>query len=241
MSTTPLSNIQEVIERSLFESIRQEVVDKGYLPDISDTVTYPDTAVGWAQWESDIENIVSSMGFSIEVYSVGSNENKGIKKVPRIVIESGNFLPGALGGDPRRFFEDVTSHWDAKVTPPQTTDFYINFCIVGNTAAQIRVLNAIMSLAIPRRGYIPWYNDSTKSFFARFLNYYDRTDEDEGIIEHVYAYEIPDAWDSDDSEFNSVVTGDNTIAKIGEITLNINIQKYMDRTWGYDSSELVVD
>jgi len=237
MSTTQLSNIQEIIERSLFETIRQEIVDKGYLPDVSDTGTYPDNQTGWDQWKSDINAIVSSLGFAVELFSVGSNEAKGIKKVPRIVLEAGNFLPGALGGDPRRYFVDAgVGGWDAKITPPQTTDFYINFCIVGNTAAQARILNSILALSVPRRGYIPWYNDSTKSFFARFLNYYDRTNEDEGIIEHVYAYEIPDAWDQDDSDSPTYPT----VAKINEVTLNINIQKYMDRTWGVDSTPLIV-
>jgi len=234
MSATPLTNIQEIIERSLFHRIRQELVDKSYLPDISDTGTYPDTAIGWAQWESDMNDIVTNMGFSIEVFSSGSNEAKGIKKVPRIVMEPGNFLPGALGGDPQRYFNDQGVDYQALVTPPQTVDFYINFCLATNSTKQARLLNAIMSLAIPRRGYIPWYNDANKTFFARYLNYYNRTDTDEGIIEHVYAYEIPDAWDQEDVEAYS------SIAKISEITLNTNLQKYMDRTWGYDTTPLVV-
>jgi len=236
MSATPLSNIQEIIERSLFEVIRQEIVDKGYLPDVSDTVTYTDDQAGWDKWKADINTIVSSKDFAIELFSTGSNEAKGVKKVPRIVLEAGNFLPGALGGDPRRYFVDGGPNWNAKITPPQTTDFYINFCIVGNTTAQARILNSILALSVPRRGYIPWYNDATKSFFARFLNYYDRTNEDEGIIEHVYAYEIPDAWDQDERDDPLYPT----IAKISEITLNTNVQKYMDRTWGYDSTPLVV-
>lgn len=236
MSATLLSGIQEIIERSLFETIRKEIVDKGYLPDISNPILYPDNQTGWDQWKSDISGIVSSLGFAIELFSVGSNEHKGVKKVPRIVLEAGNFLPGALGGDPRRYFVDAGTTYNAKITPPQTVDFYINFCIVGDTAQQVRIMNAILALSIPRRGYIPWYNDSTKTFFARFLNYYDRTDEDEGIIEHVYAYEIPDAWDQDDRDDPL----HPTIAKINEITFNTNIQKYMDRTWGYDSTPLVV-
>ena len=246
MSTTPLTTIQDVIERSLFQDIRQELVDKGYLPDISDTVTYPDTQVGWDQWETDIAAIVTSKGFAIELFSGGSNASKGIKKVPRIVMESGSFLPGALGGDPRRFFNDLATHYEALVTPPQTVDFYMNFCLVSNSIAQARILNAIIALAVPRRGYIPWYNDATKTFFARNINYYDRTDEDQGIIEHVWAYEIPDAWDHDDIDY--IIPGalpgapgsTNIIAKISEITLNTNIQKYMDGSWGYNTDPLVM-
>ena len=39
MSSTPLSDSREVVERSLFHSIRKELVDKGYLPDIELLVT----------------------------------------------------------------------------------------------------------------------------------------------------------------------------------------------------------
>lgn len=235
MSATALTTIQEIIERSLFETIRLELVDKGYLPNIVDTVTYPDNEIGWAQWEADIKTIADGVkGFAIELFSGGSSEAKGVKKIPRIVIDSGNFLPGALGGDPRRVFEDQGTDYKGLKTPPQTVDFYINFHLVSDSIAQTRILNAIMALAIPRRGYITWYNDATKSFFARYLNYYDQGDESKGITEHVYAYEIPDAWDREDVEIYA------NIAKIGEITLNTNIQKYMDRTWGHDSDPLVI-
>ena len=242
MSATALTTIQELIERSLFEILRLEIVDKGYLPDIAATdgelipgPYYTDDQVGWDLWEADIKAIADgAKGFAIELFGVGNNESKGVKKTPRIVLESGSFLPGALGGDPRRFFEDQGTDYQALVTPPQTTDFYVNFCLVSNSAAQTRVLNAILALAIPRRGYLPWYSDANKSFFARYLNYYDRTNTDEGIIERVYAYEIPDAWDHEDIEVYT------SVAKMAEITLNTNVQKYMDGSWGYDTDPLVV-
>lgn len=234
MSDTALSSIQEIIERSIFEIIRLEIVDKGYLPDIADTGTYPDTDSGHAQWETDINAIVASKGFAIELFGAGNSQAKGTKKVPRMVIESGNFLPGALGGDPRRYFSDQGGDYQALVTPLQTVDFYLNFCLVSNTAAQSRILNAILALTIKRRGYIPWYSDGVKTFFARYLNYYDRNDEDKGIIEHVYAYEIPDAWDHEDVEVYA------SIAKLNELTFNINIQKYEDGSWGHDATSMVI-
>lgn len=235
MSATILTDVQEIIERSLFEIIRLELIDKLYLPDVADDGIYPDTQVGWDQWETDIKAIVDgAKGFAIELFSVGNNEAKGIKKVPRIIIESGNFLPGTLGGDPQRFFKDQGDDYKALVTPPQTVDFYINFHLVSKDIVQARVLNAILALTVPRRGYIPWYNDGTKSFFARYLNYYDQGDESIGVTEHVYAYEIPDVWDREDIEVYA------NIAKVNEITLNTNVQKYMDRTWGHDSDPLIV-
>ena len=234
MSATALTSIQEIIERTLFEAIRQEVVDKEYLPDVSDIGTYPDTEAGWTAWEAAINTVVSTKGFAIEVFGGGSNEAKGTKKVPRIVIECGNFLLGDLGGDPRRFFVDKTTHFQALVTPPQTVNFFVNFHLISNTVEQTRILNAIMALAVPRRHYHPWYNDTTKTFFAEYLNYYDQSNVDKGITEYVYGYKVPDAWDHEDIEIYE------TVAKMTEITLNTNVQKYMDRTWGHDSTPLIV-
>jgi len=41
MSATPLTDIIQLIDRSIFHSIRQEIVDKGYLPDILETIDTP--------------------------------------------------------------------------------------------------------------------------------------------------------------------------------------------------------
>ena len=240
MSQVALSTIQDIIEKTVFERIRQEVVDKGYLPDISDTVTYPDTDAGYALWEAAIDAIVTAKGFAIEIFNGGISEARGVKKIPRIVINSGSFLPGALGGDPQRIFSDQGTEYAALVTPPQTVDYYLDIHLVSNRIVQARILNAILALAIPRRAYIPFYNSPTDSFFIRTINYYDADSSDEGIMEKVFGYEIPDLWDMGDMPANSVLTGDNVIAKMSEITLNTNVQKYMDRTWGIDSDPLIV-
>lgn len=45
MSNTPLVGSRELVERSIFHSIRQELVDKGYLPDILELITNAITGV----------------------------------------------------------------------------------------------------------------------------------------------------------------------------------------------------
>ena len=104
-----LTSIQEIIERSIFENIRKGLVDLGYLPDIlavdiDDVPLYPDTEEGMTLYETDLSVIKLTKGFSIEVFNESSNFNKGIKKVPRIILKTGNFLPGVLGGDPQKYF-----------------------------------------------------------------------------------------------------------------------------------------
>lgn len=223
MSNIPLSNIQTLIERSLFEAIRKELVDKGYLPDVT---RYPNTAQGKLDYETALSGIVTQQGFAIELFSEGSNAAKGVKKVPRIVINTSTSLPGAIGGDPMRYYQDQGINYDALVMPPQMVDFYINIRLVSINVVQERILNSILALALPRRGYIPWYSDRTKYIFCRNLNVYDAPDVEVGIIEKINAYEVPDCWDMEDR----VVIGG--LAKISEIDIHPNVQKYIDGEWG---------
>lgn len=231
MSLTALSTAQQVIERSIFEKIRLELVDKGYLPNIT---SYTNDAAGQIAYNSAIDTIVQTKGFAIELFSTGTNKAKQVKKVPRIVMKSGSFLPGALGGSPSRIYEDQGTSYKALVTPPQTVDYYINFHLVSENIEQERVLAAILALSIQRRGYITRIDDATKSFFAKYLNYYDGDNVDEGITEKIYAYEIPDCWDTED------IVVEATVAKLAEITLETNVQKYYDGTWGSDAGDMII-
>jgi len=237
MSNTSLSTIQELIERSLFEAIRKEVVDKGYLPDIT---LYPDTPVGYQDYIDDINTIIASRGFAIEIYNEGSNMAKEVKKAPRIVINTGNFLPGALGGDPQREFIDLGLEYRAQVTPPQTVDFYINIHLISANVQQERILNSLLALAIPRRGYIPHYNDPKETIFCRYLNFYNLDDPDMGLLEKVYAYEIPDCYDSEPIVFQAPGYNNGIIAKITEISVHPNVLKYIEGTWGLVETDPLV-
>jgi hypothetical protein len=223
MSSTALSNVQEIIERSLFEVIREELVDKGYIPNIT---LFPDTEQGYADYNIAISAIVTTKGFAIELFNEGSNLAKGIKKVPRIVINTGNFLPGALGGDPQRFYLDQGQSYQSLVTPPQTVDFFVNVHLVSGTVEQERILNSLIALAIQRRGYVPFYDGTSNTFFCRYLNFYHIDDQDTGLMEKVYAYQVSDCWDTEDRVINS------NIAKITQINLHPNVMKYIDGTWG---------
>lgn len=231
MSEIPLSSVQEIIERTVFERIRQELVDKGYLPDVTD---YSDDQAGYSAYQLAQESIVSSKGFSIDVFNTSSSFEKGIKKVPRIVINSGSFLPGDLGGAAGKQFFDQGSFFKAGISPPQTSNFFLDISLVSANVIQERVLNSILAIAVPRRRYLPFYNNAEKSFFIRYLNYNVDDSDAHDYLEKIYTYEIPDCWEHEEE-----ITDDG-IAKISEITMNVNIQKYMNGSWGSDSDPIVV-
>lgn len=192
-----LSDIQEIIERSIFEKLRAELILRGYLPDIT---TFTDDVAGYNNYHQAIQNISDDKGFAIELFNQSPNLDKGVKKVPRIVIVTSSSLPGALGGTPGKYFLNKGGNlFEARATPPQSVDIYVNIHLVSNSVEQYRILNSILALAIPRRGYINWYdNEETgdnNTFFCRYINQYDSDNLPKGITEKIYAYEIPDCFD----------------------------------------------
>jgi len=219
MSTTPLSNTEELIERSFFHRVRKELVDKGYLPDITDTVTYPDTQAGWDAWNAAIDAIVANKGFAIEVFGFSSSKSKGMKKTPRIVINNVSSLPGTVGGDSTYFYErsSTTGPYSQLIRPPQTVDFILQVIMSGVTAEQMRILNAVVALSLPRRGYIEFYDDPDHKFFIENTgsNSYDNTRDNQ--IDKIIAYTAPDLYDIEEIILN------NNIAPIQEIRIEPTI------------------
>ena len=233
MSQTPLSDIEEYLERTVFHAVRQEIVDKGYLPNIL-SGAYPQTPTGQNQWVTDVAVIAhGSKKFAIEIFNSASPEARGTKKAPRIVIDSQGFIPGELGGDSSRFyyFDTINNVYYGKVRPPQTSNYQFNVRLIALTIQQIRVMNAIIALSLPRKGYIPLWNTSPEQrIFTRYLGNVQVIAEQEGIIEQVYKYEIPDVWEIED-----IVVSSN-IVPLAQITLHLTTDGDSD-----SGSNIIID
>jgi len=296
MSATPLSDSREVVERSLFHSIRRELVDKGYLPDISgissfpinqitvltntirvtgnaaslytagrifsvtgstgnnqnftvvssafsspntsiivveaipdatadgqiNIYTYYDDNAGVASYKAAITSVISTKGFCIELFGVSSPEAKLLKKVPRISIITNQTFPGAIGGSPDRVYQGIGSDplnpdsYTASKLPPQTADFTYDIHIISNTAEQSRIMHGIVSLALPKRGYIPLYNNANSRMFVEQYSYRNIPDSLEGINEDIYMYRVTDIFETENE------TVQEGIAPITQITVDRN-------------------
>ena len=212
MSATPLTNTIERVDRSLFERLRTELVDKLYLPDITNTGLYPNNPAGTAAYEAALAAIRLSLGFAIEVFGIGSNEAKYKERVPRIVIVSRHALLGALGSQPDRIYTGVgvnpllpvdpdtnpLDHYTQSYLPPQTADFEYEIALVWQTAIQRRIMTQILALSLPKRGYINWWDqgvDEKEKPFIRQVGYDDRTMADQGFREEKYIYVVEDIWE----------------------------------------------
>jgi len=225
----PLSNVEELIERTLFHSVQRELVARGYLPDIEDTVTYPDTQAGWDAWNAAIAQIVQDKGFCVEVFGHSSNLNKGVQKTPRIVFIPEEFEPGAIGGDQTYLYERNGGSFDAMVRPPQSVDYFMSVHVIGETAEQMRFMNSLIGLALPRRGYLPFYDDPEHKpkMFLENIAFRRYGDTSKGIEEHIRSFKIPDLYDVEE------YIAETGIAPITEIRL-------MPVVNGIEQDELII-
>jgi len=221
MSATPLSTTQERVERSIYERIRLELVDKGYLPDI--TLYNSNTALNQTDWEAAMATIRTTMGFCIELFGAGSYEKNDDKKVPRIVIDSGFFSEGTLGGDQTTYFQlaDDNLSYEAYKRPPQASQLDLNIHVVASSTKEIRIVQAVLGLALQTRGYLPLYTEipneiqETGNFFYKRAGVADLPQTEEGVLEKIFRYVIDDVYEVEPIALPSA-------SIITEITLDID-------------------
>ena len=216
--------IETLAERSIYHAFREEVVRRGYLPDIKlfdiENVDNTIAETENRRYEQAIQQIKTNKGFAIEVFNYASNQSYGSKNVPRIVLNTDSFMPGNLGLDPSLKYvpqEDGTFQLSKSVD--MLSDFYFTIYLVANSTRTIRELHDILAHVLPRRGYIKWYEDTKlrphSNLLIQYLSSSDISYLSEGIIEKAYRYMIPDIHEIDDR-----IIPDVTIAGITEIKVD---------------------
>lgn len=198
-----LSDIQLRVERSVYEAIRLVLVSEGYIPDLNNNTTYPKdgngnlTVIGQQHWDTDLKVIQTAKGFAIDIFSNSSSKSKGIKKVPRITIEPSIVTDGDLGLpvgtttfknplDPNSFVKTIN--------PLESTHLNLEIHLISDTAAQERILNAVLAKVLGIKKYIVLYDSPDERFFIRRANFSQVPDPIEGVSEKVYTYEIQDLY-----------------------------------------------
>lgn len=225
----PLSNIQEIIERSLYESIRLECVDKGYTPDIT---TYTQDTAGYQQYLADLDTIRTGVnGFAIEIFNHQDNQNTDELKVPRITIVPQPFMEGSLGGDQTRRYVKNGPVYDAEALPPQTSDYYCHVHLTGTNAKQMRILNAILSLSMPTRGYLPFLPGTLDgNFFLKRVGYFQNHETEKGVTDLVYRYMVPDLFEIE------CIPLQQGIVPLNQITVDTKVQDQQGNEYDADNT-----
>jgi len=177
-----------------------------------DVDTYYDDNAGVAKYAQDLTAIFNSKGFAVEIFGVGSSQKRYLKKVPRVVIEQGNNLPGALGGaQGLSYSPGINNTFTSKMTPPQTKSIYFSVRLVWKTIQQLRVMEAAMGLSLPVRGYINDHIDPTIKYFITQNSFSSIPDTVEGLGEFIYGYQVHDLYETEEVVIR---TGISTITEI---------------------------
>ena len=193
------NNVQEIIERSIFEAIRLVIVKYGYAPDIADSINYPQTPTGQANFNTAQANIKTSKGFAIGLYGHSSSQDKGVRATPRICIIPRRIMPGSIGSPVGGFYK--YDPLDPKtiikvILPLDSADIDLDIHLVSSSEIQDRVMHSILNEAIGARNFVKVYNslNPNEKFFIKQISYNDIPDTIDGEEEKVYSYEIPDLY-----------------------------------------------
>ncbi len=202
-----IMDIEAMLERTAYHRIRKASVQLGFSLDIDNyDLENIDNQIFKAETEkynNDLKALQEDKGFAVEIFGSSNNQSRGTKAVPRIVVQTESFYEGELGlqtADNYVKQEDGSYKFAENVSI--TNDWFFNIHLVANTQEQLRVLRSILIMALPRRGYINWYTDNelqpTQNLLCRYLTQHNLDWEQEGIMEKVYRFTIPDVHVHDD-------------------------------------------
>jgi len=223
-----LSSTQELVELTLFDAMRKEIVSQGYLPDI---FLYPNSPAGSSAYSSAITSISNGdKGFAVEVFNNSNPEYKGVKRLPRIILITEMMVPGDVGGDGKEVYtstiENGSTIWNAHIRPPQTVDFTFMVHVLSNNAVQARILNAMVANALPLRGYVPAHlgtvNNDVFNLFIENISHAILPSFDMAMLEYAYRYQVKDLFFTSD-----VYT--NTYAALQEIAFSTYVSNIKAR------------
>jgi hypothetical protein len=220
-----LNNIQERVERSIFERVRLILVEEGYTPDVADDLLYPKdgedlSIIGQANYTAALQTITTIKGFAIELFSTSTSFAKGLKKIPRIVINPQRVITGEIGLNPGGTYNEnplLPGNFIKTTNPLESANLQLDFHLVSGTTKQMRVLIAVLQRAIGQKVYLKMYDNANDRFFIKQYNYYNLPDPPEGISEDIYSYEVQDLFIFDETPVSSSIE----VSKIIEITNEI--------------------
>lgn len=220
---------EQLVTRSIFHSIRERLVSEGWLPDImaldidNPNDTNAQSAAKQMQWENQLKAIAQNKGYVIELFNYGSNQTKGLKKVPRIVINNMSFLPSAeIGNDPSVFYEREGDYFTRKQSDNLLSDLTFVVYAVGNKDEQMYNMNAMILKSLPKMGYIKYYNEDflySGNLFVKLTDKGETEDLPEGIMERYFVYQMKDLEEIEPTELEN-----KNIVPIDDINLETEIE-----------------
>lgn len=224
---------EEIIERSFYMNLLAVALKAGNTIDPND---YLDPTTGMPTKETEVKYQKDKKAIKkfVYIFGIGNNQERGIKEVPRITLELQGYYPGMIGMERYQLDDGDKANPRMLDTGYLSKDIVIDVHLVSKSQADMRLLHSIMYKALPLQGYIkPFLGDKEKflsepglwkseNIYIEVGNYYDHSDTDHGLLEHVYQYKINDGVINEETADNfeivpikdiSVLIGTNSMGE----------------------------
>ncbi len=215
---------QEIIERSIWASLMQVALQLKLTldPDLYLPVSQENTQ----RYQKDMESLKKF----IYIFGVGNNQVRGPKIVPRITVDLNSYYPGNIGTEAFMVGDELENNeYRQYIYPFETKNVQFDIHLVASKSEDLRLLHSIMYTALPVRGYIKPFIESslqeylehkglskTGNLYIEVSNYYDHNDQEHGLLEKVYSYTVIDSY------IDELVSPDVTYSPIKDILALIN-------------------
>lgn len=194
---------QEIIERSLYASLMQVALQLNRT--IDPDLYLPVSVENQQRYKEAVEAIGDKF---IYIFGVGNNQVRGPKIVPRITIDLNAYYPGNIGTEAFMVGEEKENEEYRQYSYPfETKNVQFDIHLVANRVEDLRLLHSILYTALPVRGYIKPFVESTLqeylehkginktgNLYIEVSNYYDHNDQEHGLLEKVYSYTVIDSY-----------------------------------------------
>jgi hypothetical protein len=187
-----LSDVLELVDKSIFEAIHSVGVAEGYIVDRA--VVDLEDEVAWAAAE---QVIITEKGYVVDLEGASNSHEKGKRTNPSITYDSKNLLNGNIGNAQTPRYEDNGAGGLNSVKDiPQTSDYLFYIHVNGKNSADFRTIKAIVSTALAHNTFIPVYNDPGTKFLIVRYGYQDNPDHLKGSLEGIFMYKAMDILES---------------------------------------------
>lgn len=185
----------EIVDRTLFEYIRREVVTQGLLPDwrTFNVGTINERQIAYEAAKSAMRE----SGELVEVYGVGSAKARGTKAISMITVDRKNVLNGSVGGSGVVYTDNGDDTFSKHEMPDSTCNVIYEIRGICNTTASERKTAKALANVFGRRRGIKALDLFTEDFDGEHLIIESQgsvslnTDD---FIEWVHTFQIVDAW-----------------------------------------------
>lgn len=210
----------EILDRTIYEHLRLELVKRGYLPDI--------LAFGTKEEYNAAKEVINNTDgiYLVDIYGLGASDSRDKKHAHSIIVNRKPIIPSSLGGGttyytPNMNGEEIENYTKGKY-PERSADVGYEIRIITNSVKLDRILTDIIFKALGwSRDIHTMEKDSDdmgiKTVSCVFDGDVNVTSTD--FIEKIYNYTLKDVWlDS------TAVTYEGTIPVLKHINIDVKEQ-----------------